>query len=119
MITVIVAVTVALLALTVALRSRHVKRKIDVATVEKDIREHLPIGSSRSDVDSFLDKRGIGHSYVGRLDVSPENSHMETAIIRDSSQSYLVTGDIQIEFKFDATDSKLVSYTVREIFTGP
>ena len=119
MITVVVAVTVALLALTATLRSRHVKRKPDIASVEKDIREHLPIGSSRSDVERFLDARAIGHTYTGKLDESPEYSHTEGALIRGSSQSGLVRGDIQILFKFDNTDSKLVSYMVSEIFTGP
>ena len=70
-------------------------------------------------MDTFLNGRGIGHTYIGKLDASTENSHMETALIRGTSHSALVRGDIQILFKFDAADSKLVSYTVREIFTGP
>ncbi len=95
------------------------KAKTAIASVDRDIREHLPTGSSRSDVETFLDQRHIEHSYVGELKEIPENGHTEQAIIRDVSANGILKSDIQILFKFDSTDSKLVNYTVREIFTGP
>ncbi len=64
------------------------------------------------------DKRGIEHSYTGNLKESPGNSHTEMAIIR-GPRSRVVRRDVQIIFKFDDADSNLVSYSVREIFTGP
>lgn len=90
----------------------------DIASIEKDLHNHLPVGSSRSEVAAYLDKRGIEHSYTGNLKESPGNSHTEMAIIR-GPRSRVVRRDVQIIFKFDDADSNLVSYSVREIFTGP
>lgn len=118
---IIIVVVVSLLAvlMAIALRGRRVRTKINVVTLEKDIREHLPIGSTRAEVSAYLDQRKIEHSHVGEVASVPENKHKEMAIIRDVSEKGLVRSDIQILFKFDDADSKLVSYSVREIFTGP
>jgi len=116
--TIAVIAAVAILAV-VACKERNAKTTVDVASVNKDIREHLPIGSSRLDVEAFLDQRQIGHTHIGELKDSPENRHTEIALIRGVSQSLLVRGDIQILFKFDETDSKLISYKIQEVFTGP
>jgi hypothetical protein len=120
---IVVAILVAILiaAIVVACRSKeaHMKPQTDVASVERDIRDHLPIRSSRSEVSAFLDQRKIPHSYVGELKEIPENGHTEQAIIRDVSRKGILKSDIQILFKFDVTDSRLLSYSVREIVTGP
>lgn len=99
-------------------RTRRVIVTTDVARVEADIREHLPTGSSRADVESYLDQRGIPHSYVDELKGVPEFSHTETAMIREASRTWLFRGDIQILFKFD-DQGKLIKRSVKEIFTGP
>lgn len=102
-----------------------VKDKTTVSTVENDIRSHLPIGSSKADVDAYLDQRKIPHSWVRKGQASPDgkivipNSHTEAALIRDVRMNGMVRTDIEIEFKFDDSDSKLVSYSVREVYTGP
>jgi hypothetical protein len=83
-----------------------------IADTEKDLREHLPVGSSRSDVAAYLDQRGIQHSHIA-------SNQTEIAMIRDVTKGGLVRTDIQIVFKFDGTDTKLVSYSVHEVFTGP
>jgi hypothetical protein len=83
----------------------------DVTRVEADIRERLPMGSSRADVASYLDQRGIPHSYVAE-------SKTEMAMVREASRSWLVRGDIQILFKFD-DHGKLISHSVKDVFTGP
>jgi hypothetical protein len=99
-------------------RTRRVIVTTDVARVEADIREHLPMGSSRADVESYLDQRGISHSYVAELKEAPELNHTETAMIRESSRTWLVRGDIQILFKFDG-HGKLIKHSAKEILTGP
>ena len=99
-------------------RTRGVQVKVDVAKVEKDVREHLPIGTSRADVESFLNERRIQHSFVERSWPGPEPSPKELALIPDSSSSWLTRGSIQLVFDFDNHD-KLVRYSVKEIFTGP
>jgi hypothetical protein len=99
-------------------RAQRVQVTTDVVKVEADVREHLPVGSSRAEVASFLDQRGIPHSYVDESKGAPEYSRTEMAIIRGTSQSWLIRGDIQILFKFDE-HGKLLKHSVREIFTGP
>jgi hypothetical protein len=98
--------------------TRRVKMTTDVARVEADIREHLPTGSSRADVASYLDQRGISHSYVDESKGAPEFSRTEIAMVRETSRTWLIRGDIQIFFKFDG-QGKLTNYSVKEIFTGP
>lgn len=99
--------------------------KITVSTVKSDIQAHLPIGSSTADVTAYLDQRKIPHSWLQKGEVLPDgkivtpNSHTEQALIRGVQTNGMVRTDIQIDFKFDDSDSKLVSYTVREVYTGP
>src|SRR5437588_12321993 len=65
---------------------RTVKEKTDEKTVENDIREHLPIGSSKADVIAYLDQRKIGHSWLQQAEISSAskmnipNSHTERGI---------------------------------------
>jgi hypothetical protein len=116
------SVTAAVAVVIVLWNARHgseVMGPTDVASVQQSVREHLPIGSARSAVVAYLDARHIVHSHVGETSDTPENSHTEMALIRGESPSGLVRKDIQVLFKFDATDSKMVSFSVRELFTGP
>ena len=105
----------------VTFSGHHVKRKTDVATVQKDIHDHAPIGSSRASVEAYLDQRKIGHSYIEELKELPNYAyaHTETAMIRDVWEEGIIRSDIQVLFKFDVSGPKLVNYTVREINTGP
>ena len=106
------------LAAGVIQRTRRVQVTTDVAKLKADVREHLPAGSSRAEVASFLDQRGIPHSYVDESKGAPEYSRTEMAMIRGATQSWLIRGDIQILFKFDDS-GRLIRYTVQQIFTGP
>jgi hypothetical protein len=99
-------------------RTRRVIVTTDVASVEADIRGHLPLGSSRAEVESYLEQRRIPHSYIDEPRGAPQLSHTETAMIREASRTWLIRGDIQILFKFDDHD-KLIKHSVTEIFTGP
>jgi hypothetical protein len=98
---------------------------VTTQSVENDIRTHLPIGSRESDVIAFLDQRKIPHSWAKRPMVVPDDSivtpniHFENGLIRDVRTDGVVITSIQIEFKFDDSDSKLVNYSVREVYTGP
>ena len=106
------------LAAGVIQRARRVHVTTDVAKLEADVREHLPAGSSRAEVASFLDQRRIPHSYVDESKGAPEYSRTEMAMVRGATQSWLIRGDIQILFKFD-DHGRLTKYTVQQIFTGP
>ena len=105
------------LILGLAYKKRRPETKLAVATVEKDVRDHLAIGASRIDVETYLESRGIHHSYVEQSPIA-QNRHTETALIRGTSQTWLIRGDIQILFKFD-DEGRLTRYSVKEIFTGP
>jgi hypothetical protein len=94
------------------------KGTADIAHFEKDIREHLPTGTSRTEVEAFLDQKAMPHSYTAESKQFPEYEHTEAAMIRGTSRSWLVRGDTQILFKFDNQD-RLIEYKVQEIFTGP
>jgi hypothetical protein len=115
--TLAMVVSAALVAGTIS-RTRRGKVIIDVAKVEKDLHEHLNVGASRAEVESYLDQRGIQHSYIAQSMARPEDSRTELAMIRESSRSWLVRGDIHIVFKFDDRE-KLTHYSVTEIYTGP
>jgi hypothetical protein len=105
-----------------------VKEKTNVSTVENDIRTHLSVGSSRAEVLAYLDQRQIPHEYVRNVEVLPgdkivlHDSHTEGALIRDVREDgfiFKILVSIRIDFKFDDTDSNLVSFSVREVYKGP
>jgi len=106
------------LAVGMIYKIRRPKATTDIAQVERDIREHLPIGTSRTEVEAFLDQKAMPHSYTAESKQFPEYEHTEAAMIRGTSRSWLVRGDTQILFKFDNQD-RLIEYKVQEIFTGP
>jgi len=108
----------AVLVASIIYRTRRVTVTVDVAKVEKDIRDHLSAGASRARVEAYLDERHIHHSYLDQSPAEPEYSHIELALIPESSRTWLFRGDIQIVFRFDDQD-KLTHYSVQEIFTGP
>jgi hypothetical protein len=116
----VVAVTaVALLgalAVNIYLRTRPWVR-ITAAQVESDIRDHLPIGSSRAEVATYLDSNNIPHSYVSD-DKYAGPGNYELALIRDTASSGIVMVSIQIRFNFDSK-LRLLSYSVQEVYTGP
>jgi hypothetical protein len=95
------------------------KLPTDVAAVEQDVNKHLPIGSSRAQVAAYLDERGIVHSYFGEVTAAPQDNHTEIGLIKGATSAGLVRKDIQVRFKFDSEDSRLVSYTVMALYTGP
>jgi len=113
-----VAAVIALAALAGAVYQR-IKPwgRIAPAQVETEIRDHLPSGSSRAEVAAYLDHKGIEHSYISDNSY-PQKHNYEVAIMRNTAFQSPIRTDIQIYFNFDA-DLRLVSYSVKEIYTGP
>ncbi len=90
-----------------------------VAQVQSDLKQHIPIGSSREQVAAYLDAQKIPHRfYGGDLYQNTAYYNCDVALMSDTASSGLITTDIQIIFKFNPA-MKLVSYTVREINKGP
>ncbi len=101
------------------------ENKITVQIVEKDIQEHLPIGSSKADVIAFLDQRKYPHSWlqngvIGQFG-SPNFPSEEALIpdVRTEGHLFKVIVSIQMEFVFDEGGSKLIDYSVHEVYKGP
>jgi hypothetical protein len=89
------------------------------AQVEDDIKQHVPVGSPRERVVAYLDGKKIVHEYYGAdLYKGTTNYNCEVALVRHTASSWLVTTDIQVIFRFDSA-SKLESYKVQEVHTGP
>jgi len=104
------------------------KDKVTVQTVENDIRANVPIGSSRADVIAFLDQRRIPHGLAQGGEVLPDgrfvvtDEHLERGIIRNvrtEGHLFKIYVSIQLDFKLDDNDSKLLNYSVREVYEGP
>ena len=109
----------------------------DASSVESDVRAHLPIGSSKAQVDAYLDERKIRHSWLISGDQFPGNPTIdpdtglpipagptEEAVIkienaRTNSYEIVIEEAIAIDFKFDATKSKMIDFSVQELLTGP
>ena len=81
------------------------------------MQQRLLSASSRSAVENYLDSQSITHSYIEDSKFANER-RVELALIRGTSKSELVRGDIQIRFQFDES-GRLLNYSVRDLFTGP
>ena len=90
---------------------------LTVDQVKTEVKSGISAGDSRSKVEAVLDQKGIAHAYIEKSKW-PEETRTEFALIRNTSRSALIRGDIQIRFKFDEKD-RLETYTVKEILTGP
>jgi hypothetical protein len=91
--------------------------RVTVEDVLKQLQTNTPVGTSRSAVESYLDSQSMSHSYIDDPKF-PKERRVELALVRDTSRSWLVQGDIAIRFRFDQSD-RLLDYSAREIFTGP
>ena len=92
-------------------------QRLAVEDVRKQLERVTPVGSSRTAVERCLDSQSIQHSYADDSKFSNER-RVELALIRSTSRSQLVRGDIQVRFQFDEF-GRLLNYSIREVFTGP
>ena len=76
----------------------------------------LPSGSTRAEVDVYLQRRGIEHSFP--KNPSSGLGNYELAIVRDVCGKRIVGCDVTLSFSFDGRDL-LTSCSAREIYTGP
>jgi hypothetical protein len=90
----IVAFVLFLAALAVFLFGRSLRRNhvnFTVAQVREEIDTHLPIGTPRAAVESYLYQQSIPHSYM-RESLVKGNEYSEQALIRDASHSLFIRG---------------------------
>ncbi|HET7258400.1 MAG TPA: glutaredoxin family protein [Candidatus Acidoferrum sp.] len=69
----------------------------------------LPNGTDESRVKHFLEAKSWAHS---------ETDSTILAIVRDASHAGLIRKDIQMQFLFNS-EGKLVSYELKDLYTGP
>jgi hypothetical protein len=98
-------------------RQNQTSQRLTVKQVQQQIDGNIPIGSTRAAVESYLDSRSITHSYVAGSGSGNERN-VEVALIRGTSNSPLVKGDIQVRFQFNDS-GHLTDYHVNVVFTGP
>lgn len=82
------------------------------------VKQSLPTGSSRKDVEKFLDQHSVEHAYIATSHF-PEEKNTIVAFVRSNGGSPVVrkAGE-QLKFRFDI-DQRLISFECREMFTGP
>jgi hypothetical protein len=98
---------------------RTIWTRVTPAQVDADIRQKVPIGSTRENVIAFLDARNIAHTYYGsESDKNYKFYRCEVALVRDTASHWVITSSIQIVFRFD-NDMRLASFELQEINTGP
>lgn len=87
-------------------------RRLTLAEVDQRVAGALPAGAGRARVLSILDSLKVEHSDFD------EKTRMIVAVVPDSAKRGIVTRSFHFTFVFDST-GKLVSHTVKELFTGP
>jgi len=85
---------------------------VDPGTLESEIRDGLPVGSSISTVDKFLISRGIEHGFQS-------STNTGYAVVRQvKGSNALIREDLDFKFKFDNAQ-KLTSIEAKKVLTGP
>lgn len=87
---------------------------VNSAAIEKQLAAAIPPGATVDHVVEYLNLEKVEHSEY-RRDATPRTI---SAMIRDESRFALVKTSYQIVFHFDEHD-RLVSYSVRPVYTGP
>lgn len=92
--------------------------EVDLQHWNELINHNLPRGSTRTEVEKFLDGHHIEHSYIEKSNF-PGEENSEVAFIRNSDKDGIVRKEgVQLKFRF-GTDQRLRSFESKEIFTGP
>lgn len=122
---VVVVVTVTLLGFACV---RAPKNPTSVKQVEGKVREGVPLGSSRGEMEKWLRSQGFEYGYHDepRYDSSVRDAGLDPdtlsgivqAIIRDTDRSLMVEGNICLYF-FLGKDGRVVKHLVKWVGTGP
>jgi hypothetical protein len=99
-----------------------------VKQVEKKVRNGVPLGSNRLEVETWLKSQGIEYGYTDspKHASSAENAGLEPdmlsgivqAIIRDTDRSLMAEGSICIYFFLDK-NGRTIKQMVKWVGTGP
>jgi hypothetical protein len=108
-----------LIAGVVLVRDRAYRRHSLAAKLEDQLHRDIRTGMSRAEIEAYLNRVGIDHSYVEKFDKGKSKARTIIALIPDRATGLeIVRTDIQIRFEFDEA-GRLTRYDVKELFTGP
>jgi hypothetical protein len=88
------------------------KERVSVDDVRRQLTDHVVLGDTPNQVTASLAALHLDHSEYDR------KHRTIRGIIRNSSESFLITGNIQYVLYFDEKD-RLSRIVVREVYTGP
>jgi hypothetical protein len=104
------------------------KNPMTVKQVEKKVRNGVPLGSNRLEVEAWLKSQGIEYGYhddpksdssVNDAGLEPDTlSGVIQGIIRDTDRSLMVEGSICLYFFLDK-EGRTVKQGVKWVGTGP
>jgi hypothetical protein len=103
-----------------------------VPQVESRVIRGVPVGSSREEVEKWLDLQGFGSYYLAaseyelKYESSVHDAGLDpdslggivTAMIPDTDRSFMVQGSIRLNFFLDK-EGKTVKHLVKWVGTGP
>jgi hypothetical protein len=88
------------------------KNQVSAETLEGSVRAELPIGSSLSTVEGFLQQRGIEFSFQA------SDKTVYAVVRKVKGSTFIIRQDMTFKFNFDDS-SKLMSIDAKAIYTGP
>ena len=118
----ILLTVIGVICLSLWILNRHLNARSYVRTtaaqVDREIRGQLPLGTSKAEVEAYLERKAIPHSWTQERAAGAEHRNEEIGMIRGTSVRGLIETSLQLSFKFD-DQSRLTSYSIKELYTGP
>jgi hypothetical protein len=85
--------------------------------IKRNVEISVPIGTSKRDVISFLDKNGFEHSAEYKPKLYYEKNKEISAVAPGKKYGVLTTAKVYIIFRFNEED-RLIEIETREVKTG-
>lgn len=107
-----------LIVLVLTAKDQIEKKRIQRAVAQaKALCQGIRPGTGRATVESFLQRKGIEHSFVRDTQNRPEYGGTEYAIIRNLCGRRFVRCDVTFTFRFDDRDL-LKDCSAKDVYTG-
>jgi len=108
-----------LVAGVVLVHDRAYRRNSPAAKLEEQLHRDIHSGMTRAEIEAYLNRLGIGHTYVEKFDKGKSQERTVVALIPDRSTGLqIVRTDVQIRFTLDEA-GRLSNYEVKELVSGP
>ena len=112
-------IRISLLVLVVASANSCGDKSGRAIELERSLAADLPLGTSRVEVEKYLDKRGIDHGFGGVHPIINDGQVYDVVVGSIDVNSWIyANAKIRIEFYFDR-EGRLVLQRVRDTFAAP